>query len=422
MRYALLSFLCLVTVIAYVQRSAMNGATKAIEDDLQTSSEYLGLMMGGWYLLYSLMQLPGGWAADRLGSKSALILFAVTWSVLTGLAGLAAGPLGLLLVWSAMGGAQAAVFPCCTKAIGATFPKTQQAFASGALACCMSLGGALAPRMTGNLLGAMTWREIFALYALPGLAWAVLFWLSVPRPDAPKPEPEPEPDRAAEEWHELPPAPERQADSRVRLSKLVTEPQMLLLCFQQFLRAGAMVFFYTWFARFLQETKGLTAQVAGELAFWPPFAGAFGGLLGGLLSDWLLRRTGNSRLARQGMTFCALVTCTGVAAAAYLVADPQLAVLLISAGAFCGMASGVSAYALAIAYGGRRVATVFATMNMSGNLGATVFPVAVGAIVTATGNWNHALLLFVALFGASAVCWLALNPKGTLFDEPQDPQ
>jgi nitrate/nitrite transporter NarK len=184
-----------------------------------------------------------------------------------------------------------------------------------------------------------------------------------------------------------------------------------------------MVFFYTWFARFLQETKGLSPQDAATLAFWPPFAGAFGGLLGGVCSDWILRRTDNARLARQGMTFIALVVCTGVAAAAYFVADPHLAVLLISIGTFCGMASGVSAYALAISYGGKRVATVFATMNMSGNLGATLFPIAVASIVTATGNWNYALLLFVALFGIAAVCWGILNPKGTLFNEgPSEPE
>jgi nitrate/nitrite transporter NarK len=197
----------------------------------------------------------------------------------------------------------------------------------------------------------------------------------------------------------------------------VTDGQMLLLCFQQFLRAGAMVFFYTWFARFLQETKGLSTKDAGALAFWPPFVGAFGGLFGGVISDWLLRLTDNSRLARQGMTFVTLLICTGVAGAAYFVANPHIAVFLISIGTFCGMASGVSAYAIAIAYGGKRVATVFATMNMSGNLGATVFPVAVASIVTATGNWNYALLLFVALFGIAAVCWIVLNPKGTLFEE-----
>jgi MFS family permease len=424
MRYTLLGFLCVITMIAYIQRSAMNGATDAIEKDLHISSQDLGWVMGGWYLFYSLFQLPGGWLADRLGSKSALVLFAVGWSLLTGLAGLAAGLPGLLLVWGCMGGVQAGIFPCCTKAIGATFPKTEQAIASGSLACCMSLGGALAPMMTAQLLGPLTWPQIFALYAIPGLLWAVLFALMVPRPDAGPAQPPAsdekgeKTDERDEDWHALPPAASPPAGATpVRWTKLGTDPQMLLLCVQQFLRAGAMVFFYTWFARFLKETRGLSEQEAGGLAFWPPFAGAFGGLFGGLLSDWLLRVTGNARLARQGMTFVALCVCTGGAAAAYFVADPQLAVLLISVGAFCGMASGVSAYAMAISYGGKRVATVFATMNMSGNLGATLFPIVVGGIVTATKNWNYALLLFVALFGLSAVCWAVLNPKGTLFDE-----
>lgn len=409
MRYTLLGFLCLITVVAYVQRTAMNGATKTIENDLGIGSDDLGWVMGAWYLFYSIFQLPSGWVADRLGSKPALIIFAASWSVLTGLAGLAGGLTGLLIIWALMGAAQAGIFPCCTKAIGATFPKTEQAIASGGLACCMSLGGALAPAVTAQLLGPLSWQQIFALYAIPGVLWAVLFALVVPRPDAPKPVLAPEP---VEEQPTAPPP--------VRWSKLVTDGQMLLLCFQQFLRAGAMVFFYTWFARFLQETKGLSGADAGALASWPPFAGAFGGLTGGLLSDWLLRRTRNARLARQGMTFVALTFCTCVAGAAYFVADPRIAVLLISAGAFCGMASGVSAYALAISYGGKRVATVFSTMNMCGNLGATLFPIAVGQIVKYTHDWNLVLLLFVALFGLSALCWAVLNPKGTLFDEVED--
>jgi sugar phosphate permease len=424
MRYTLLAFLCAITVIAYVQRSAMNGATKAIEGDLHITSQMLGLVMSAWYLLYSLFQLPGGWVADRLGSKAALVLFAVLWSLLTGLAGLATGLPGLLLLWALMGAAQAGVFPCCTKAIGAVFPRTQQAFASGALACCMSLGGALAPAITAELLGPLSWQAIFALYAAPGLAWAVVFALVVPRPDSPAAKPSqetPGEDDAEDDWHALPPSPAPSA-APARWTKIITDPQMLLLCFQQFLRAGANVFYYTWFARFLQETKGLTTQAAGSLASWPPLVGAFGGLLGGLISDWVLRRTGNQRLARQGITFIALCLCTGIAAAAYFTEDPRLAVVLLSISAFCAMASGVSAYALAIAYGGKRVATVFATMNMSGNLGATLFPLAVAWLVATTGTWNSALALYVALFGIAALCWVILNPRGTLFDEPEEPK
>jgi sugar phosphate permease len=415
MRYSLLSFLCLITVFAYVQRTAMNGATVAIERDLNISSADLGYVMSGWYLMYAVFQLPSGWVADRLGSKAALLFFAVFWSVLTGLAGLAAGLPGLLVLWGMMGGFQAGIFPCCTKAIGATFPKTEQAIASGMLACCMSLGGALAPAITAQLLGPLHWhwQNVFALYAIPGVLWAILFAVIIPRPEPlPTPPLEKEP---PDDWHARPATPATTAPAEWK--KLVTDPQMLLLCFQQFLRAGAMVFFYTWFARFLQEAKGLSEADAGGLAFWPPFAGAFGGLSGGLISDWILRRTRNPRLARQGMTFVALIVCTVVAAVAYFVDNPQVAVILISIGTFCGMASGVSAYTLAISYGGKRVATVFATMNMSGNLGASLFPLAVGQLVKYTKNWNYALLLFVCMFGIAAVCWAVLNPKGTLFAE-----
>jgi nitrate/nitrite transporter NarK len=73
-----------------------------------------------------------------------------------------------------------------------------------------------------------------------------------------------------------------------------------------------------------------------------------------------------------------------------------------------------------MAMGGKRVAPVFSTMNMCGNLGAGVFPFAVGELVGRTGDWNLALLLFAVLYGGSAVCWALLNPKGTVF--PEEPR
>jgi MFS family permease len=425
MRYRVLSFLCFVTVIAYIQRSAFNGATKTIEADLALGPSDMGFVMGGWYLAYAVFQLPSGWVADRYGSNRALLLFATSWSVLTGLVGLALGLPGLLLIWGLMGAAQAGIFPCCTKAIGATFPRTEQAFASGMLACCMSLGAALAPAITAQMLGPLTWQQLFALYAIPGVVWAVAFALFIPRIEAPAVILQTKrPDDDAD-WHAMPPSSARELEESAPTppwTNLFTDPQMLILCLQQFLRAGPMVLFFTWFARVLAETRNLSESTAGGLASWPPFVGAFGGVLGGLISDGILRRTNNARLARQGMTFSALVVGTTVSLIAFFVPDPYIAVFLMSIAAFCGMAGGVSGYSLAISYGGKRVATVFATMNMSGNLGASMFPIAVGWIVKETGNWNYVLLLFSGMFAAGAVCWAILNPKGTLFDEPQEPQ
>ncbi|WP_171469853.1 MFS transporter [Frigoriglobus tundricola] len=92
---------------------------------------------------------------------------------------------------------------------------------------------------------------------------------------------------------------------------------------------------------------------------------------------------------------------------------------LVCVAAFCAYASGGIAYAVAIAMGGKRVAPVFATMNMAGNVGAGLFPFAVGHVVGETGNWNVTMLLFAGMFAGSTVCWAFLNPKGPLFEEPQ---
>ena len=328
MRATVLSFLCLATVIAYVQRLALSAPTKDIERDLGLGTAVMGIVMGAWYWGYAFCQLPAGWVADRLGSKPALILFSVTWSVLTGLTGLVTGFFGLVAVWMLMGCAQAGIFPCATKAIGAVFPHTRQAFASGMLACCMALGAAVAQRLTAHLLGPLTWQEILFVYAVPGLVWAYAFAMIVPRPEAPVAESEAQlRTDFAEGDRPAPPQPAIEAvAAKPQWSRLVTDLQMQLICGQQFLRAAAIAFFYTWFPRYLQETKGLSAQEAGGLAWWPPLAGMFGGLLGGLFSDWVLKRTGNARLARQGMACTAMVVCATSALGAFFVADPAAAV------------------------------------------------------------------------------------------------
>jgi nitrate/nitrite transporter NarK len=398
MRYTLLAFLCAVTVVGYVQRLALSAPTEIVERELSLGPEAMGVVLAVWYWGYAFAQLPAGWVADRLGSKSALILFAATWSILTALTGLATGFAELVVLWGLMGCAQAGIFPCCTKAIGATFPNTEQAFASGVLAAGMSISAAFAQWLTPRLLETMTWQQILVVYAVPGVVWAVAFAVIVPRIADHRP---------------------RVADGAVRWSLLVTNRNMQLLCGQQFLRAAAVAFLYTWFPRYLKKTQGLTEREAGELAFWLLIAGMVGGLVGGALSGWLLKRTGSVRVARQGMACAAAIVSAAAAFGAYIVTDVSVIGILLSVGAFSAMAGGVSGYAVAIAYGGKRVAIVFATMNMMGNIGAGLFPFAVGWLVAVTANWSLAMLVFAGLFAASAVCWAFLNPQGTLFGDAE---
>ena len=90
-------------------------------------------------------------------------------------------------------------------------------------------------------------------------------------------------------------------------------------------------------------------------------------------------------------------------------------------GAFAAAFGGVSGYTVAIEFGGRRVATIFSVMNMSGNLGAALFPAVVGTLLHATGDWNLVLYLFAGILALDALLWALLNPRHTLFQDDHEP-
>jgi MFS family permease len=418
-RYQVLALLCISAAIAYVQRAALSVPASEIAGDLEFAdlARDMGWIQSAWYFSYGLMQIPSGWLADRLGSRRALAIFSVVWSLATLLTAFVTDFVSLLVMWSLMGAAQAGAFPCAAKALGRIFPETERARATGLLASGMTLGGAIAPVMTAMILQSLTawadawgidrWRLLLGAYAVPGVLWTAVFLGLV-------------------SLRKLPTGANTSASNTsaanvpVDWSRLLRSWPLGLLCAQQFFRAAGMVFFMTWFPTFLQKTRDVTLLGSGVLTTVAGIGGMVGSLTGGFFSDWLLLRTGNKRLSRQGIAVVGMGLCSLLIVASYFVSDVQQSIALITLGAFCATFGGVSGYTVAISFGGRQVATVFSTMNMFGNLGAALFPLTAGWLVTQTGNWNLILFLFAFVMAIDALCWAFLNPQGTLFGDEHE--
>ena len=418
-RYQVLALLCISAAIAYVQRAALSVPASEIAGDLEFAdlARDMGWIQSAWYFSYGLMQIPSGWLADRLGSRRALAIFSVVWSLATLLTAFVTDFVSLLVMWSLMGAAQAGAFPCAAKALGRIFPETERARATGLLASGMTLGGAIAPVMTAMILQSLTawadawgidrWRLLLGAYAVPGVLWTAVFLGLVSLRKLPA---------GAKPLASNTSA----ANVPVDWSRLLRSWPLGLLCAQQFFRAAGMVFFMTWFPTFLQKTRDVTLLGSGVLTTVAGIGGMVGSLTGGFFSDWLLLRTGNKRLSRQGIAVVGMGLCSLLIVASYFVSDVQQSIALITLGAFCATFGGVSGYTVAISFGGRQVATVFSTMNMFGNLGAALFPLTAGWLVTQTGNWNLILFLFACVMAIDALCWAFLNPQGTLFGDEHE--
>jgi MFS family permease len=413
-RYQVLLLLCASAAIAYIQRAALSVPAQEIAHDLHfiDFARDMGSIQSLWYFAYAMMQIPGGWIADRLGARKALVIFCVVWSLATLLAAFATGYRTLAVLWGLMGAAQAGAFPCAAKALGRIFPETHRARATGMLAAGMTIGGAIAPILaalflealvpTSQLLSTERWRLLLALYAIPGLLWAALFWYVVSDRKLPASEGN-QAHRPAIDW-----------------MRLVTSLPLGLLCAQQFFRAAGMVFFTTWFPTFLQKTRGVSQLDSGVLTTIAGIGGVVGSLTGGFCSDWILRKTGSQRLSRQGIAVVGMGACSLLIVLSYFCNDIYQSIALITLGAFCATFGGVSGYTVAIGFGGKNVATVFSTMNMFGNIGAALFPITAGWLVAKTGNWNLILFLFAGVMAIDAVCWAMLNPQGTLFGDENE--
>ncbi|NQV26581.1 MAG: MFS transporter, partial [Rhodopirellula sp.] len=404
-------------------------AEKTIRLDLDISEETMGFIMGpAFFWSYALFQIPGGWLGKRFGSRTWLPIFSALSAGATMLFGMATGVFGLLSARIGIGVAQAGLFPCSTIAITKWFPRGERGITSGFLGAAMSVGGAIGAAFTGELLEITSWRWTLILYSVPGLLWAVGFrrWFrETPAEHSDANEAECQYIRDAGDTPMQSPLASHAEPASSRLDGswlfLVTRWSFWLICGQQFFRAAGYAFFSSWFATYLQESRGVSTAKSGWLLTLPLIATVVAAILGGGTSDFVYRRTGRLTLARSGLAGSSLFLCALLVFSAWFVQDATVATIVISAGAFCAAVAGPCAYASTMDMGGKNVALVFSWMNMIGNFGAGLLPWIVPRFRTLVedtaalnklcgGNsWNAVLILFGAMFLLASLCWALLQ-------------
>lgn len=414
-RYSVLTALCVAAAVAYLSRNILGPAEKSMEDDLRVSKEAMGFIMGSFFYTYSLMQIPGGWLSDRLGTRLVLPLLAVVWAGATAAMGLAVGFYSLLLAYLLVGLAQGGLFPGSVITFSHWLPPSQRGMAGGALTSSMSIGGAVAAVLVGQLLVPVGWRGIILLFAVPGVLWALWYFVwfrNKPEDHSAVNPAELDLIRAPDRTGEPSAAPAQKGTTVASAWRtLLLAPSMWFLWGQQFFRAGGYIFFPTWFPRYLQETHGVTESQSAQLTAVVLTSVVVGATAGGVIGDFVWRRTQSRRFSRQGVAIISTSSCAAAVYVAYVGNSVTVAMVWMSVAAFMQAVAAPCAIATAIDVGGEHVSKVYSSMNMAGNIGAAVCPWVVAKFVTVTGErWDLVLLLFVGIYAASVVCWVFLNP------------
>ena len=143
--------------------------------------------------------------------------------------------------------------------------------------------GRCAPAATAYLIERAGWRWAFVVFGLIGVAWAVGFWLWFrdDPADAPRRERGGTRDRSAPR-----PTPQRPpTPARCRGARCSPIAAIIVLSVIMVFGAFYTYFFYSWFPKYLNASRGVENVEAGNLTSLVMAGSAVGMLLGGWLAD-----------------------------------------------------------------------------------------------------------------------------------------
>jgi MFS transporter, ACS family, glucarate transporter len=463
-RYGVLGFACALSMITYLDRVCMASAAKPFVAELGLRSVAdLKWVFAAFSLAYAVCEVPSGWLGDVFGPRSVLIRIILWWSAFTALTGLiglgifgrtfglfqvaplVVTPLAVLIVVRFLFGVgEAGAYPNITRALHNWFPVGERGFAQGAVWMCGRLMGGLTPLVWILLVGmaGLPWRAAFWVFGALGIVWCVLFarWFRN------RPEEKPGVNPAELELIRAGGLESQAARKAVPWSKILASRNLWLLCLMYGCQSYGWAFFITYLPSFLEDHYGVdpASPLGAVYKGGPLWMGAVGCLIGGLLTDRLLRRTGNRRFSRSllgvvghSATVVCLVGCQ-------FVSDAFGFFLAISlAGFFIDLTMG-SAWALCQDIGRRYAAIVAGCMNMIGSLGNVLANWMTGHVVQRSleahaaalglqadqltavqkaaaelAGYRGNMLSFAAAFVVGVACWLLINAnRPVVADEP----
>jgi sugar phosphate permease len=413
-RWIILALACLTSSMLYVHRYSWGVIKKELKQEFQLSDTQLGWLDSTFQAAYTAFQIPTGMAGDRFGPAAVLPLMALGWSAAVGATALARGFWSFAAVRIGFGVMQAGAYPNLSKITRSWFPLDVRTTVQGLVGVTAGrIGGACAPLLIGTVLMYQMqfgWRAALLAIAIAGVLLAAA--LRIILRDSPNLHPQ---TNAAE--RQLIGNQDRSAGQPATIAVRRASPAVLaslgLMMVQSFTSTFADILFVYWIPLFLEEEKGLTKGAMGVFASLPLWAGALGGAAGGMLNDFIIRHTGKLRFGRMTVGLAGKLTAAFLIAASLSVDDGRWMMVVVAFAKFFTDWSLPTLWGAITDIGGRASGKVFGMVNTVGGLGGFLAGPMIGAVKQDYG-WPTVFWLIAAVYVASALCWLGIDPSHRL--------
>ncbi len=403
-RFKVVAFAVAMAAVTYFDRVSISTLAPAMMKDLGLTKLEMSFVFSAFTLAYAAFELPTALWGQRVGTRRVLTRIVVWWSLFTMATGLVRGYRSLLAIRFLFGAGEAGAWPNATRTFSRWIPFSERGRVQGIFFMGAHLAGGVTPAIVGALGAVLTWRQVFFLLGLLGMAWSVAWywWFR----DEPSEHPAVNP--AELEWIES----GRKEDGSHAMGdwSVLLKPSVLGLCAAYFANGYGFYFLITWLPSYLEQQRGFQPGALSLFAGLPLLLSVVADLAGGMTTDYLVRRFG-LRWGRSAIGSAAYAV-SAVAMVFAAVSDGFVSsAVWIAVAAASSMFTLAASWAACIDVGGRASGVVSAAMNTTGQIGGVLSPIVLALIVRESNNWSLPLYVMAALYAFSSLCWLAIDPS-----------
>jgi len=396
--------LCLMYALAYLDRVNLSAAASSVKAEFKLTNAELGLAFSGFSWAYLGTVLFGGWAAKRFGAKGVLFACMLLLGCATTATAFVSGVMSLFFIRLLVGAGEGPAFPAATQAMRNWYPPRRFGYIQGITHSASRLGAAITPPLVAWIIAVSDWRMSFVVTGGVVLVWAVAWWLLF------KEDPRTDDSVDVEQLKDVAPyVPSSQA--RTPLWALVKH--MYVVTLVMFTYGWAYWIFVSWLPLYFINQHHVDLKTSGALTTIPFLAGMIGNTVGGVVSDRLLVRTRNARLARSGVVAVSLAGCAAALVPLMFVADLKLVIPLLALAMFFLELTIAPMYAVPMDMSKTFAGMGSAFIIMGVGIAGITSPVVFGWLIDVTGNWNvpFATAVGVLVLGAAMTGLLRPDKK-----------
>ncbi len=414
-RWIIVALVFFITVINYIDRSAISYAMYDITREFGFNASDAGLILGAFGAGYMVTTFLGGIWADHYGAHVTLFVASLLWSLSIGMTGLATGFVMLYTARVVLGVAEGPNFPVLNRAVADWLSSRERAIALSNSLMAVPLSLAIGAPVVSELVIWLHWRGMFIVLMVVGLAWVPLWWFlfrDFPEHSRFVTEIELRHIRDGAEVNRKQDAGVRRARRRAvkGLWKFLFSNRTLLANDWAFFVFGYFLFFFmTWLPGYLEQAYHMRLKEIGLFSILPWSTAAL--LLWGFgyLSDYLLRRTGSLRVARSHPIWISQLLAGLCVLPVVFTHNQTVALVFITLAVGLSMSVNAAFYAINVDVAHERSGTALGVMDTFFAVAGLVAPVVTGWLVERSGSFRSAFALLTVLAFSSVLAVLLFH-------------